>query len=172
MQNAPNFNIANLPPQPPLDDGDTPTVEDVASSADYAYRAQGANFLSAYEAVTAEQQGSIEMWKHRVLEAHCGLPAWYDSMVNDLNQIVRTCFREAEEKSFARTKNAAAVLRHHRIHALQDENGEEPEQFPQTRGELENADREVLVNLAQFYGLPRVEGYPLVPLKEYLHILD
>jgi hypothetical protein len=91
-------------------------------------------------------------------------------------ELVRTCIREElscyEEKAFARTKNAAAVLCHHRIHALENENAEVPEQFPKTRGELESADRELLVNLAQFYELPRVEGYPLVPLKRYLHILD
>lgn len=101
-----------------------------------------------------------------------GRPAWYDNLVGEIYQMVRICLREEEEKAFARVKNAAAVLRHHRIYPLQNENGEVPVHFPQTRGELQSADRELLINLAQFYGLPRVEGYPLVPLKEYLHIID
>jgi hypothetical protein len=185
---------------PPQANPNAPTLFEVSEACNYAYRMQGINECTDYDAMTGDEQGAIEVWRHRTVDNAAGAPAWFagafagalavslpgalavalpgalavslpGALAGALAPLIAP-FTTYLQNDAPRFINSRAINANDPIAALVDGMGAVPAPFPATKGELEALNVAQVGVLLAFYGLPvtGVLATDMTVIKSHLHV--
>jgi hypothetical protein len=161
---------------PPQANPNAPTLFEVSEACDYAYRMQGINESTDYDAMTGDEQGAIEVWRHRTVDNAAGAPSWFagalaGALPGALAPLIAPLMTYLQNDA-TRFINSRSTLANHPIAALVDGMGVVPASFPATKGALEALNVAQVGVLLAFYGLPvtGVLANDMTVIKNHLHV--